>query len=151
MSRYCREVRALGFRLYAAISESLGLEASYMEGALGEQEQHMAVNFYPPCPAPELTYGLPAHTDPNALTILLMDRDVAGLQVLHAGRWVAVNPRPGALIVNIGDQLQALSDGEYRSEWQIRSTFLLFVVADGCKKIERGVLVTIARIRTRPY
>ena len=106
ISSYCREVRALGFRLYAAISESLGLEASYMEETLGEQEQHMAVNFYPPCPEPELTYGLPAHTDPNALTILLMDQDVAGLQVLHAGRWVAVNPRPGALVVNIGDQLQ---------------------------------------------
>jgi len=117
MSSYCREVRALGFRLYAAISESLGLEASYMEETLGEQEQHMAVNFYPPCPEPELTYGLPAHTDPNALTILLMDQDVAGLQVLHAGRWVAVNPRPGALVVNIGDQLQALSNGQYRSVW----------------------------------
>jgi salicylic acid 3-hydroxylase len=106
MGTYCKEVRELGFRLYAAISESLGLEASYMKEALGEQEQHMAVNFYPPCPEPELTYGLPAHTDPNALTILLMDPDVAGLQVLHAGQWVAVNPQPGALIINIGDQLQ---------------------------------------------
>jgi isopenicillin N synthase-like dioxygenase len=106
ISRYCREVRALGFRLYAAISESLGLEASYMEETLGEQEQHMAVNFYPPCPEPELTYGLPAHTDPNALTILLMDQQVAGLQVLKEGRWIAVNPRPNALVINIGDQLQ---------------------------------------------
>nr|CAB3500294.1 unnamed protein product [Digitaria exilis] len=117
ISTYCKEVRELGFRLYAAISESLGLEASYMKDTLGEQEQHMAVNFYPRCPEPELTYGLPAHTDPNALTILLMDQDVAGLQVLHGGKWVAVNPKPGALIVNIGDQLQALSNGQYRSVW----------------------------------
>ncbi|OEL22445.1 Protein DOWNY MILDEW RESISTANCE 6 [Dichanthelium oligosanthes] len=117
MSSYCKEVRELGFRLYAAISESLGLEVTYMKETLGEQEQHMAVNFYPPCPEPELTYGLPAHTDPNALTILLMDQDVAGLQVLHGGKWVAVNPQPGALIINIGDQLQALSNGQYRSVW----------------------------------
>ncbi|CAN6324718.1 unnamed protein product [Urochloa humidicola] len=117
MSSCCKEVRELGFRLYAAISESLGLESSYMKETLGEQEQHMAVNFYPPCPSPELTYGLPAHTDPNALTILLMDQDVAGLQVQHAGKWVAVNPQPGALIINIGDQLQALSNGQYRSVW----------------------------------
>nr|CAB3495397.1 unnamed protein product [Digitaria exilis] len=115
--RLGQEVRELGFRLYAAISESLGLEASYMKDTLGDQEQHMAVNFYPRCPEPELTYGLPAHTDPNALTILLMDQDVAGLQVLHGGKWVAVNPKPGALIVNIGDQLQALSNGQYRSVW----------------------------------
>jgi hypothetical protein len=106
VSAYCREVRALGFRLYAAISASLGLEEEYVRRTLGEQEQHMAVNFYPRCPAPELTYGLPAHTDPNALTILLMDQQVAGLQVLNGGRWIAVNPRPNALVVNIGDQLQ---------------------------------------------
>jgi len=67
----------------------------------------MAVNFYPPCPEPELTYGLPAHTDPNALTILLQDLSVAGLQVLlKDGKWVAVNPHPDAFVINIGDQLQ---------------------------------------------
>lgn len=117
MSTYCREVRELGFRLYGAISESLGLEEGYIKKTLGEQEQHMAVNFYPKCPEPELTYGLPAHTDPNALTILLMDDEVAGLQVLKDGKWIAVNPQPGALVINIGDQLQALSNGEYRSVW----------------------------------
>jgi hypothetical protein len=106
VSAYCSAVRELGFRLYVAISEGLGLDGAYIKEALGEQEQHMAVNFYPRCPAPELTYGLPAHTDPNALTILLMDQQVAGLQVLKDGRWIAVNPRPGALVVNIGDQLQ---------------------------------------------
>uniref|UniRef100_A0A0E0BD56 Fe2OG dioxygenase domain-containing protein n=1 Tax=Oryza glumipatula TaxID=40148 RepID=A0A0E0BD56_9ORYZ len=114
---YCTEVRELGFRLYEAISESLGLEGGYMRETLGEQEQHMAVNYYPQCPEPELTYGLPAHTDPNALTILLMDDLVAGLQVLNDGKWIAVNPQPGALVINIGDQLQALSNGKYRSVW----------------------------------
>jgi isopenicillin N synthase-like dioxygenase len=117
VSAYCREVRELGFRLYAAISASLGLEEEYVKKALGEQEQHMAVNFYPKCPAPDLTFGLPAHTDPNALTILLMDQQVAGLQVLKEGRWIAVNPRPNALVINIGDQLQALSNGRYKSVW----------------------------------
>ncbi|KAG8098592.1 hypothetical protein GUJ93_ZPchr0013g34497 [Zizania palustris] len=52
MSTYCVEVRELGFRLYAAISESLGLEEGYIKKTLGEQEQHMTVNFYPQCPEP---------------------------------------------------------------------------------------------------
>ena len=41
MSTYCKEVRQLGFRLYAMISESLGLEQDYIKKVLGEQEQHM--------------------------------------------------------------------------------------------------------------
>ncbi|CAL9066536.1 unnamed protein product [Musa banksii] len=115
VSGYCGEVRQLGLRLLGLISLSLGLEEDYMVKVLGEQEQHMAVNYYPKCPEPELTYGLQAHTDPNALTILLQDPKVAGLQVLKNGKWIAVNPQPDAYVINIGDQLQALSNGRYRS------------------------------------
>ncbi|XP_078442448.1 2-oxoglutarate (2OG) and Fe(II)-dependent oxygenase superfamily protein [Wolffia australiana] len=117
VSNYCKEVRQLGFRLMGIISESLGLEEKHIEKALGEQEQHMAINYYPPCPAPELTYGLPAHTDPNALTILLQDSEVAGLQVLREGQWIKVDPQSSAFVINIGDQLQALSNGLYKSVW----------------------------------
>ncbi|KAG1362403.1 putative Flavanone 3-dioxygenase 2 [Cocos nucifera] len=117
VSTYCREVRQLGFRLLGLISLSLGLEEEYIEKVLGEQEQHMAINYYPPCPEPELTYGLPAHTDPNALTILLQDQKVAGLQVLRDGKWIRVDPHPNAFVINIGDQLQALSNGRYKSVW----------------------------------
>ncbi|KAK8583548.1 hypothetical protein V6N12_067815 [Hibiscus sabdariffa] len=117
VSRYCVEVRGLGYRLQELISESLGLEMDYIKNVLGEQGQHMAVNYYPPCPEPELTYGLPGHTDPNALTILLQDLQVAGLQVLKEGKWLAVNPHPDAFVINIGDQLQALSNGRYKSVW----------------------------------
>jgi isopenicillin N synthase-like dioxygenase len=115
VSKYCEEVRKLGLRLEEAISESLGLDKEYITRVLGEQGQHMAVNFYPECPQPDLTYGLPGHTDPNALTILLQDLRVSGLQVLKDGRWLAVKPHPNAFVINIGDQLQALSNGKYRS------------------------------------
>lgn len=102
---YSKEARALALRLLEAISESLGLERSHMVTAMGRHAQHMALNYYPPCPQPELTYGLPGHKDPNAITLLLQD-GVSGLQVQRNGRWVAVNPVPNALVVNIGDQLQ---------------------------------------------
>lgn len=105
---YCMEVRELGYRLEELISESLGLEKDYIRKVLGEQGQHMAVNYYPPCPQPELTYGLPGHTDPNVLTILLQDLHVAGLQVFKEGKWIAVKPEPNAFVINIGDQLQVI-------------------------------------------
>lgn len=108
VSNYCTEVRQLGFRLQEGIAESLGLDKECIKNVLGEQGQHMAVNYYPPCPEPELTYGLPGHTDPNALTILLQDGNVAGLQVLKDGKWSAVRPHPDAFVINIGDQLQVL-------------------------------------------
>ncbi|EEF37969.1 protein DOWNY MILDEW RESISTANCE 6 [Ricinus communis] len=117
VSRYCIEVRKLGFRLQELISESLGLPKDHIRNVLGEQGQHMAVNYYPPCPQPDLTYGLPGHTDPNALTILLQDLQVAGLQVFKDGKWLAVNPHPNAFVINLGDQLQALSNGRYKSVW----------------------------------
>jgi len=89
------------------ISLSLGLEEDYIEKALGEQQQHMAVNYCPQCPEPDLTYGLPKHPDPHALTVLLQDPNVAGLQVLKGGdQWIAVSPLQNAFVVNLGDQLQ---------------------------------------------
>jgi isopenicillin N synthase-like dioxygenase len=66
----------------------------------------MAVNYYPPCSEPELTYGLPGHTDPNAFPILLQDLQVTGLQVLKDDKWLAVNPHPNAFVINLGNQLQ---------------------------------------------
>lgn len=117
VSKYCREVRGLGLRLQEAISEGLGLDKDHINNSLGEQGQHMAINYYPQCPEPELTYGLPAHTDPNTLTILLQEMHVAGLQLLKDGEWLTVRPFPNAFVVNIGDQLQALSNSKYKSTW----------------------------------
>ncbi|CAK7323831.1 unnamed protein product [Dovyalis caffra] len=111
---YCKSVRGLVLRLLEAISESLGLEKDYIDKKLGKHGQHMAMNYYPPCPQPELTYGLPGHTDPNLITILFQD-DVPGLQVLRNDKWIPVNPIPNTFIVNIGDQMQVLSNGRYKS------------------------------------
>ncbi|KAJ4728008.1 2-oxoglutarate (2OG) and Fe(II)-dependent oxygenase superfamily protein [Melia azedarach] len=111
---YCRNARGLALRLLEAISESLGLEREYIDKVLSEHGQHMAINYYPPCPQPKLTYGLPSHTDPNVITVLLQG-DVPGLQVLKDGKWVAVNPVPYTFIVNIGDQIQVLSNDRYKS------------------------------------
>ncbi|KAL6495415.1 Protein DOWNY MILDEW RESISTANCE 6 [Orobanche gracilis] len=118
VSHYCMEVRQLGFRLQGAISDSLGLDGDSLKDVFGvDQGQQMAINYYPACPEPDMTFGLPAHTDPNSLTILLQDLQVAGLQVLKDGQWLAIKPHPGAFVVNIGDQLQALSNGKYKSIW----------------------------------
>lgn len=69
---------------------------------------------YPPCPQPDLTVGIKSHTDPGVLTVLLQNQ-VGGLQVKHGEDWVDVKPIHGGLIINIGDLLQIISNGEYNS------------------------------------
>ncbi|XP_072980685.1 protein DMR6-LIKE OXYGENASE 1-like isoform X2 [Typha angustifolia] len=114
VSDYCKKVRDVALQILEAMSESLGLEQNYISKALGSHAQHMAINYYPPCPQPELTYGLPAHKDPNVITLLLQD-DVPGLQVLKDANWVAVDSSRYNLVINVGDQIQALSNGKYKS------------------------------------
>ena len=105
MAEYCTSIRGLVLKLLEAISESLGMKRDHIDKTLSKHGQHMSLNYYPPCPEPELTYGLPGHTDLSLITILLQD-EVPGLQVLRNGKWIAVNPIPNTFIANIGDQIQ---------------------------------------------
>ncbi|KAL2931662.1 F6'H1: Feruloyl CoA ortho-hydroxylase 1 [Bienertia sinuspersici] len=74
------------------------------------------LNYYPKCPKPELAIGVGRHSDISKLTILLQN-DVGGLYVrgINGESWVHVPPIKGALIINVGDALQILSNGKYKS------------------------------------
>ena len=54
------------------------------------------------------------HTDYGVLTILRQD-DVGGLQVKSRARWIDAPPIRGAFICNIGDMLDRMTGGLYRS------------------------------------
>ncbi|KAE8660701.1 putative 2-oxoglutarate and Fe(II)-dependent oxygenase superfamily protein [Hibiscus syriacus] len=61
-----------------------------------------------------LTLGLPKHCDPNLITILLQG-SADGLQVFKDGQWLGVGLLPNALVVNIGHQLQIVSNNKLKS------------------------------------
>ncbi|KAJ0545972.1 putative flavanone 3-dioxygenase [Helianthus annuus] len=103
MGEYSKKTQNLYERVMEAILESLGVTN---ETAIFEQgNQLMMVNWYPACPQPQLTLGLPPHSDYGLLTLLLQDQ-VEGLQIQHNGKWVTVKPIPNSFVVNIGDQFE---------------------------------------------
>lgn len=98
------------------LSEGLGLEANKFKELTFANSRALVGHCYPYCPQPDLTVGIKSHTDPGIVTVLLQNQ-IPGLQVKHgeAEEWVDVKPLPGGLIINIGDFLQIVSNGQYRS------------------------------------
>ncbi|KAK6933467.1 Non-hem dioxygenase N-terminal domain [Dillenia turbinata] len=116
---YSKQAKFLYLMLVEAILESLGL-VNNVEGEnyLDEFEdgsQLMVVNHYPPCPEPDLTLGIPPHSDYGFLTLLHQVDDVKGLQIQYQGKWVTVEPLANSLVVNVGDHLEIFSNGKYKS------------------------------------
>ncbi|XP_077213353.1 jasmonate-induced oxygenase 1-like [Tasmannia lanceolata] len=117
IEEYNQELVKLGGTLMKLLSKGLGLDEGYLSNAFGGEDvgSCFRVNFYPKCPQPDLTLGLSSHSDPGGLTILLPDDRVKGLQVRRGDAWVTVQTSPNAFIVNVGDQIQVLSNAAYKS------------------------------------
>uniref|UniRef100_A0A7N1A3B7 Fe2OG dioxygenase domain-containing protein n=1 Tax=Kalanchoe fedtschenkoi TaxID=63787 RepID=A0A7N1A3B7_KALFE len=110
---YSAAVREVGLRILDLLCEGLGLEHGYFSREL-TQDQILSVNRYPPCPDPDLALGLPKHSDMYLLTLLYQGH-VYGLQILKDGQWLGVQPVPDAFVINVGHQLQVISNGKLKS------------------------------------
>ncbi|KAI3884642.1 hypothetical protein MKX03_037055 [Papaver bracteatum] len=126
---YAKQNKFLFFKIMEAIIESLGIipkitednsnandEASkdFVSQEFENGSHLMVINHYPSCPQPELTLGIPPHSDFGFLTLLLQD-EVEGLQIQHEGQWLTVEPIPNSFVVNVGDHLEIFSNGRYKS------------------------------------
>jgi isopenicillin N synthase-like dioxygenase len=112
------ELTRLGHVLMEGIALSLELERSYFaERYTGDPTVLFRVFHYPPLPPGEASQGLWSvgeHTDYGLLTILRQDR-TGGLQVKARGEWIDAPPLPGTLVCNLGDMLDRMTGGRYRS------------------------------------
>ncbi len=101
--------------LMGAVAESLGLEPDYFaRGLTRDPTVLFRIFHYPPAPAGDDGWGVGEHTDYGLLTLLAQD-DNGGLQVKSRSGWIEAPPIPGTLVCNIGDMLDRLTGGFYRS------------------------------------
>ncbi|KAI3700728.1 hypothetical protein L2E82_45366 [Cichorium intybus] len=111
---YSNHVMKLGGLLFRLISEALGLKENHLRDLDCDKGLVFIGHCYPACPQPQLTMGTTKHTDHGFITVLLQD-EIGGLQILHQNEWIDVPPTPGALVINIGDLLQLISNDKLRS------------------------------------
>jgi len=114
VEEYAIQVQRLSNQMLYLMAENLSLNApDRFVHMFGEISQSM--HYYPPCPRPDLVIGLSSHTDGGGITILLQEDGVVGLQVRKDGDWIPVQPIPGGLVINIGDMVEVISNGKYKS------------------------------------
>lgn len=125
MEEYFHACERLGLALAEGICLSLGLARDSLHPWLVESHtSFMRLNYYPrndpladendsnTMPLGEM--GVHPHSDAGILTILLQD-EIAGLQVHKDGEWFLVEPIANALVVNLADMLQVFSNDRYKA------------------------------------
>lgn len=114
---YMAALTQLGHVLMESIALSLGLDATYFAARYtGDPLILFRIFNYPAPPATAAIqgWGVGEHTDYGLLTILKQD-EVGGLQVKSQGQWIEARPIRGSFVCNIGDMLDRLTGGYYRS------------------------------------
>ena len=118
MKEFAAEIEKLAEKVLDLLCENLGLEQGYLKRAFAGSRGPTfgtKVSSYPPCPRPDLVAGLRAHTDAGGVILLFQDDQVSGLQLLKDGEWVDVPPTRHSIVVNLGDQLEVITNGRYKS------------------------------------
>ena len=107
---------AAGVKVLRAIARFLKVDEDYFTDTVRDGNSVMRLLHYPAQTEPTGNHiRAGAHEDINTITLLL-GAEEAGLELkTKDGRWIPVSPKPGELVINIGDMLQRLTNGVLRS------------------------------------
>ncbi|CAN1329498.1 Protein SRG1 [Linum perenne] len=96
LDEYSASLKTLAMAILNLMAKALAMDETEMHDFFEEGWQNLRINYFPPCPKPEIS-------------------DEPGLQIKKDGRWALVTPLPDAFIVNVGDILEIISNGTYKS------------------------------------
>lgn len=112
---YMQQATMTAHALMEGVALSLNLPGDHFRTTLTRTPTCLFRIFhYPSLARDDARWGVGEHTDYGLLTLLATD-DAPGLEVKTPRGWIEAPPVPGALICNIGDMLDRLTAGRYRS------------------------------------
>jgi isopenicillin N synthase-like dioxygenase len=104
------ELHKIGSRVLSVISLSLGLDKDFFKPWIEKGNSLLRSIHYPPVDGNTNPHRARAHTDINLIT-LLIGAEEGGLEVLNKdGSWIKVEPSSNAIVCNIGDMMQLVTD-----------------------------------------
>ena len=114
VARYMDAMTGVGQSVLSGIALGLGLGPSWFTDHLTADPVTLFRIFRYPAGCDPGRWGVGEHTDYGLLTLLGQDAS-GGLQVRTPDGWVDAPPRPGRIVCNLGDMLERLTGGRYRS------------------------------------
>ncbi|XP_068322296.1 gibberellin 2-beta-dioxygenase-like isoform X2 [Pyrus communis] len=120
---YITAVKNMTFEVLEMVADGLGIDQRNVLSKLlkGEKSDScFRLNYYPPCPelralSGRSLIGFGEHTDPQIISVL-KSNNTSGLQIsLKDGTWVTVPPDQTAFFINVGDCLQVMTNGRFKS------------------------------------
>jgi isopenicillin N synthase-like dioxygenase len=113
VTSHMRAQERVGQRILRSLALALGLEASHFATHLTYRPTNLFRIFHYPA-GNDASWGVGEHTDYGLLTLLVQD-DRGGLEVKTREGWIAAPPLPGTIVCNLGDMLDRLTGGRFRS------------------------------------
>ncbi|KAI4333404.1 hypothetical protein L6164_018224 [Bauhinia variegata] len=123
LNDYMSAVRNMSCQILDLMAEGLKIQPRNVFSKLLMDQQSdsvFRVNHYPPCPElqtlnAENKIGFGEHTDPQIISVL-RSNNTSGLQIsLRDGKWISVPPDHSSFFINVGDSLQVMTNGRFRS------------------------------------
>jgi isopenicillin N synthase-like dioxygenase len=140
--KYYDATLELGCVLLRGFALAMGEEAHAFDAWVRKPPSQLRLIHYPFNPNARDATGIGAHTDYECFTLLYPT--APGLEVLNgAGEWIDVPPLPGAYVINLGDMMELLTNGEFvatshrvRRVQEERYSFPLFFAFDYHTRVE---------------